>query len=139
MTRLRWALAPAVVLLLGAATGCGQGAAATAQQTCSESKTDAGLTVTLATTPCPAKGGQSTAAHITIKDTAGAAVTDAAVKVVPDMPSMGMQGSEQPATAAGDGYDSKLVLGMGGDWQVRVLVARGSASPASVQFVLTAN
>lgn len=141
MTRVRWvALAPVAVVLLSAVAGCGQRSAdATgATKTCTDTKTSAGLTVALATTPCPIKGGQSATARITVKDAAGAAVTDATVKLAAYMPAMNMHGGDQTATPNGEGYDSKIVLGMGGDWDVKVIVSRGSASPTDVSFTLTA-
>jgi YtkA-like protein len=141
MTRVRWAaLAPVAVLLVSAVAGCGQRQAGAdgAGKTCTETQSGAGFTIALDYTPCPIRGGQSASAHITVKDSSGAAVTDAAVKVVPDMPSMNMHGGEQDATPNGGGYDSKLVLGMGGDWKVKVVVTRGSAAPAEVTYTLTA-
>jgi hypothetical protein len=58
--------------------------------------------------------------------------------VVPDMPSMNMHSDAQDATPNGGGYDSKLVLGMGGEWMVKVVVTRGSAAPTEVTYTLTA-
>jgi hypothetical protein len=141
MTRVRWAaLAPAAVLLLGAVAGCAErpaGADGTGK-TCTETKDSGGLTVALDYTPCPIKGGQSASGHITVKDSSGAVVKDATVKVLPEMPSMNMKSGEQDATPNGDGYDSKLVLGMGGEWAIKVVVTRGSAAPAEVTYTLSA-
>ncbi|HWO63752.1 MAG TPA: FixH family protein [Umezawaea sp.] len=137
MTRVRWA---ALVLLLGAVAGCAerQAGADGAGKTCTETKDSGGLTVVLAYTPCPIKGGQSASGHITVKDSSGAVVKDATVKLAPEMPSMNMHSGEQTATPNGDGYDSKIVLGMGGDWSVKVVVTRGSAAPAEVSYTLSA-
>lgn len=137
MTRARTAaLVPAAALLVAALAGCGQSAAGQEPtKTCTDSKTSSGLTITLAT-PCPIRGGESATAHITVKDASGAAVKGATVKLTTDMPAMNMHGGDQAATASGDGYDSKIVLGMGGDWNVTVQVS--GASSASAQFTLAA-
>ncbi|MEV6603138.1 FixH family protein [Kutzneria sp. NPDC051319] len=141
MTRARWAaLAPAAAVLVAALTGCGQSAASQngANTTCTDSKSNGGVTIVLATTPCPIKGGESANAHITVKDSGGKAVTNATVKVTTEMPAMNMRGGDQNASPSGDGYDTKVVLGMGGDWNVTVQVSGGSVSSASAQFTLSA-
>ncbi|MGW4213690.1 FixH family protein [Lentzea sp. NPDC004789] len=140
MTRTRVASLVTVVAALAVATaGCGarQADAGAPTQTCTDTKTGSGLTIDL-TTPCPIRGGRSADARITVKDEKGQKVTDATVKVTPDMPAMNMHSGEQNATLNGDGYDAKLVLGMGGDWTVKVVVTRGSGSPADVSFTLNA-
>jgi hypothetical protein len=145
MTRM-WAAAVsgAATIMLGAAlSACGPSAAEQAnsggnQAKCTDSKTGGGLTIVLETSPCPVKGGASTSAHIVVKDSSGTPVKDATVQIATDMASMGMHGGDHKAEAAGDGYDAKIVLGMGGDWQVRVQVARGTTPAADVQFTVQA-
>lgn len=139
MTRARTAaLVPAAALLVAVLAGCGQSAASQdGTKTCTDSKTDSGLTIVLATS-CPIRGGESANAHITVKDAKGAALKGVTVKLTTDMPVMNMHGGEQTATANGDGYDSKIVLGMGGDWNVTVKVSGGSTASASAQFTLSA-
>lgn len=141
MTRARpAALAPVAAVLLAVLAGCGQSVATQdgAKTTCTDSKSSGDVTIALATTPCPIRGGESASAHITVKDKSGTTVKNATVKLVSDMPAMNMHGGEQTATAGGDGYDSKIVLGMGGDWNVTVQVNGGSVPATSVQFTLSA-
>ncbi|MET0134682.1 MAG: FixH family protein [Kibdelosporangium sp.] len=140
MTRARWAaLAPLTAVLVAVVTGCGQSSAGSEDTTsCTDTKTESGMTIALTTSPCPIRGGKSANARVTVKDTAGAVVKDAAVKVVTDMPSMNMHGGDQAAAPNGDGYETKLVLGMGGDWDVKVEVSRGSSPPAAVIFQINA-
>jgi hypothetical protein len=140
MTRARWTvLAPMSVVLVAALAGCGRSAAGNGETTsCTDTKTESGLTVDLTTTPCPIKGGQSATAKIAIKDSSGAAVKDASVKLITDMPSMNMHGGDQDVPPSGDGYETKVVLGMGGDWQIKVQVTRGSSAPTTATFQLNA-
>jgi hypothetical protein len=139
MTRARTAaLVPAAALLVAVLAGCGQSAASQdGTKTCTDSKSAGGMTIVLAT-PCPIRGGESANAHITVKDSSGAALKNVTVKLVTDMPAMNMHGGDQTATPSGDGYDSKIVLGMGGDWNVTVQVSAGSAGSTSAQFTLSA-
>jgi hypothetical protein len=127
-----------LVLIAGLA-GCGRSSAGSQDTTsCTDTKTESGLTVALTTTPCPIRGGSSATAKIAIKDSSGTAVKDAAVKMITDMPSMNMHGGDQDVPASGDGYETKVVLGMGGDWQIKVQVTRGSAAPTTATFQLNA-
>ncbi|WP_405150424.1 FixH family protein [Sphaerisporangium sp. NBC_01403] len=126
----------ATIVLAATVAGCAQSRAddTTSPAACLTQKQSAGLTVQFTTSPCPAQGGTATTAQVTIKDSAGALVQDAAVKVNYDMPSMNMHGGEQSATRNGDAYESRLVLGMSGVWVVNVQVSRGSGAPAAVRF-----
>ncbi|MCX5316122.1 FixH family protein [Streptomyces sp. NBC_00154] len=124
-------------------TGCSQKADTSANSgssggTCHDTKTDAGLKVTLTASPCPLQGGKTGTATITVKDAGGNAVDGAKVQINPEMPAMKMKGGDQTATAKGDGYEAKLVLGMPGDWKVAVHVTPSSGKTSSTQFVLTA-
>ncbi|GAA3017017.1 FixH family protein [Streptosporangium longisporum] len=122
--------------------GCAQSRAAgttgttgtTSSADCQTQQQNAGLTVQFTTVPCPAKGGTATTARFTVKDSAGAVVPDATVKVDYDMPSMDMRGAPQTATRKGDAYESTLVLGMSGHWAVTVQISRPSGPPAAVRF-----
>jgi len=138
MTRVRWAALAPLAVVLAAAAGCGRSSAGGEATSCTDSKTGSGVTVALTTTPCPPKGGLAAKAHITVKDSAGTAVKDATVKVTTDMPAMNMHGGDLKADPNGDGYETNIVLGMGGDWDVKVDVQRPSATPAAVTFTLTA-
>jgi hypothetical protein len=139
MTRTRVASLVAVAALAVVTTGCGtrQADAGAPTETCTETKTGSGLSIDL-TTPCPLRGGKSADARITVKNEKGEKVTNATVKLTPDMPAMNMHSGEQSATPNGDGYDAKLVLGMGGEWVVKVVVTPSSGSPADVSFTLNA-
>lgn len=123
-------------------TGCGTPASSAGgssggtplDASCRGTKTEAGLEVTLAISPCPAKGGGAAgSATITVKDAAGKAVEGAKVEINPEMPNMKMKGGNQSASAKGDGYEAKLVLGMPGDWLISVVVtpAAGKATTAA--------
>ncbi|WP_381560122.1 FixH family protein [Streptomyces eurythermus] len=102
---------------------------------CRGTKTEAGLEITLAVSPCPAKGGGAAAtASITVKDTAGKAVRGAKVEINPEMPDMKMKGGNQSAEPKGDGYEAKLVLGMPGDWLVSVVVTPASGKATTAAF-----
>ncbi|MFD9701528.1 FixH family protein [Lentzea sp. NPDC059081] len=139
MTRTRVASLVAVAALAAVTTGCGArpADAGAPTETCTETKTGSGLSIDL-TTPCPLRGGKSADARITVKNDKGEKITNATVKLTPDMPSMNMHSGEQNATPNGDGYDAKLVLGMGGEWIVKVQVTPSSGSPADVSFTLNA-
>jgi hypothetical protein len=140
MSRVRWTvLAPMSLVLIAGLAGCGRSSAGSQDTTsCTDTKTESGLTVALTTTPCPIKGGQSATAKIAIKDSSGNAVKDAAVKMITDMPSMNMHGGDQDVPTSGDGYETKVVLGMGGDWQIKVEVIRGSSAPTTTTFQVNA-
>ncbi|WP_433381280.1 FixH family protein [Streptosporangium sp. CA-115845] len=135
---LRTVAAAAIAIVTAA--GCTQSRADDTRSPaeCLTQQQNAGLTVQLTTDPCPAKGGTATTAQFTIKDSAGAVVQDAEVKVNYDMPSMNMRGGQQTATRKGDAYESKLVLGMSGYWVLNVQVSHGSNPPAAVRFNIRA-
>ncbi|GAA3828605.1 hypothetical protein GCM10022226_56790 [Sphaerisporangium flaviroseum] len=128
--------AAATMTVAAALAGCGSSSAESGRSpaACMIQKQGGGLTVQFTTNPCPAKGGTAATAQFTIKDSAGVVVQDAAVKVNYDMPSMNMRGGQQQATLKGDAYESKLVLGMSGQWVVSVQVSRASSAPATVRF-----
>lgn len=116
-----------------ASTGGGKGTGLGAD--CSATKSDAGREITFKVSPCPVKGGGSAGtATITVKDTAGKAVTGAKVEITPEMPNMKMKSGKQSARAGGDGYEAKLVLGMPGDWRVGVTVTPASGKASAVAF-----
>ncbi|MFD4691571.1 FixH family protein [Streptomyces sp. NPDC058463] len=124
-------------------TGCSSTSPATAgtgggtdlDASCSGTKTDAGLEVTITVSPCPAKGGgAASTAAITVKDAAGKTVEGAKVEINPEMPNMKMKGGNQSASAKGDSYEAKLVLGMPGDWKVAVVVTPTSGQASSTAF-----
>ncbi|GAA2770714.1 FixH family protein [Streptomyces showdoensis] len=137
-------VALAGVVLMAGMTGCSPSSAAAGGGTgsgtkldagCTGTRTEAGLEVTLEVSPCPAKGGGAAGtATITVKDAAGKAVEGAKVEINPEMPNMKMKGGNQSATANGDAYEAKLVLGMPGDWLVTVVVTPASGTAASAAF-----
>ncbi|MEU5364021.1 FixH family protein [Streptomyces sp. NPDC005925] len=124
-------------------TGCSTTSSATAgsadgtdlNASCTGTKTDAGLKITLKLRPCPVKGGGAAGtATITVRDSAGKTVHDAKVDINSEMPNMKMKGGDQSAGLKGDGYQAKLVLGMPGDWLVRVAVTPASGKASSAEF-----
>lgn len=136
-------VALAGVVLMSGITGCGPASSAAAgssggtklDASCSGTTTEAGLEVTLKVSPCPAKGGGAAGtATITVKDAAGKAVQGAKVEINPEMPNMKMKGGNQAATADGEAYEAKLVLGMPGDWLVTVVVTPASGKETSTAF-----
>ncbi|MEU4408118.1 FixH family protein [Streptosporangium sp. NPDC023963] len=137
--RPRRAVAAAAIAIVTMA-GCAQSRADDTRSPaeCLTQQQNAGLTVQFTTNPCPAKGGTATTAQFTVKDSAGALVPDATVKVDYDMPSMNMGGAQQTATRKGDGYEAKLVLGMSGYWAINVQIGHGSGPPAAVRFNIRA-
>ncbi|WP_066369431.1 FixH family protein [Herbidospora mongoliensis] len=132
--------AAATILVIGALAGCGQSAAqdVASSADCLNQQQNAGLTVQISVRPCPAKGGTATTAQFTIKDSTGAAIKDAAVKINYGMPSMNMDGGQQTATLKGEAYESKLILGMPGYWVLNVQVSHSSGPPAAVLFNIRA-
>ncbi|WP_082801630.1 FixH family protein [Herbidospora cretacea] len=140
MNRSLARIVAATLLVIGALAGCGQGSAqnVASSEDCLNQQQNAGLTVQISLRPCPAKGGTAATAQFTIKDSTGATVKDAAIKVNYGMPSMDMDGGQQTATLNGEAYESKLVLGMSGNWVLNVQVSRGSGPPAAVLFNIRA-
>ncbi|MEV8031476.1 FixH family protein [Streptomyces sp. NPDC086182] len=138
----RSALLAAAALAAAVLSGCGTNTAADPGSAggagCNSTRTTAGLKITLTATPCPLHGGRTGTATITVKDSAGKAVDGAKVEVSPEMASMKMKGGDQRADAKGDGYQTKLVLGMPGDWKITVHVTPSSGQKASAEFALTA-
>ncbi|MER5763417.1 FixH family protein [Streptomyces sp. NPDC002082] len=140
---VRLAAVTGAVLAAVLTSGCGPSKPAAPAATgphdldasCRSTKTDAGMEVTLAVSPCPAKGGGSAGkASVTVKDAAGKAVEGAKVEVNSEMPNMKMKGGKQSASAKGDGYESKLVLGMPGDWRISVVVTPASGQASTTVF-----
>ncbi|MFF3000736.1 FixH family protein [Streptomyces sp. NPDC057950] len=128
----------AAAVLSGCSNGTAAGSASAGGASCNSTKSSAGMKITLAATPCPLQGGKTGTATITVKDSAGKAVDGAKVEVNPEMPSMKMKGGDQTADATAGGYQTKIVLGMPGDWKVTVHVTPSSGQKATAQFDLTA-
>lgn len=83
--------------------------------------------VTLALTPYPPVSFQQTTFDIAITDEKGNAVSDAKVSLDLTMPSMWMPSNKPLAQALGSGkYQAIGRFTMRGDWQIAVIVERGS-------------
>ncbi|WP_299532065.1 FixH family protein [uncultured Streptomyces sp.] len=140
---VRLAAVTSAALAAALVTGCSTTTPASAgtsggtdlDASCRATKSDNGLEITFAVSPCPAKGGGAAGtATITVKDAAGKAVEGAKVEINPEMPNMKMKGGNQSARAKGDGYEAKLVLGMPGDWHLTVVVTPASGKASTTAF-----
>lgn len=139
MTRVRWALVLLSLTVVAALSGCQRSAAGGEDESsCTDTKAESGLTVDLTTTPCRPQGGQTATVRLSIEDKDGAVVKNASVKLTTAMPSMNMQGDGQTLTATGDQYEGKIVLGMGGAWEMTFEVTPEGAQPTTVAFNIIA-
>jgi len=127
----------AVVLAGSLVAGCGSsesrrfaGGTGQGQVIPAGNSTD-GLTITFASDPDPLSAGDNSL-EVTVKQSDGAPVTDATVRMVfsmPAMPSMNMPAMRSDALLqhAADGrYRGTGQLPMGGTWNVAMTVARGA-------------
>ncbi|MCI0478754.1 MAG: FixH family protein [Anaerolineales bacterium] len=88
---------------------------------------DGNWNVTLTLTPYPPVSFQQTTFDIAITDEKGNAVSDAKVSLDLTMPSMWMPSNKPPAQALSSGkYQAIGRFTMRGDWQIAVIVERGS-------------
>lgn len=100
------------------------------------------LQIELRTDPSPPRAGRNSLT-VTVSDSAGKPVADAAVKVVffmPAMPAMGMAAvrSEALLRSAGAGsYQGEIAVPTPGTWQVSVTVEKGGAVLGSRQLTLS--
>ncbi len=96
-----------------------------------------GLTLTLATTPEPAKKGENVV-RLTVRVN-GAPVTDATVSVAYTMAMPGMEVETVPAIHIQAGiYEATLDLAMKGGWTIDAIVTRPNAKPAQARFTVQA-
>jgi Cu(I)/Ag(I) efflux system membrane fusion protein len=96
-----------------------------------------GLTLTLATTPEPAKKGENVV-RLTVRVN-GAPVTDATVSVAYTMAMPGMEVETVPAKHIQDGiYEATVDLAMKGGWTIDAIVTRPNAKPAQARFTVQA-
>lgn len=138
MTRTRVGAVAAALAMTTMVVGCATAKTPPVAATvCTDTQSGAGIVVALTSSPCPVVGGMTGSAQISVKDSSGTPIKDATVKVKYDMSSMSMHGSVD-AAASGEGYQARLLLSMGGTWDVTVEVTRGSAAPTDVHFSVTA-
>jgi hypothetical protein len=79
------------------------------------------LTLTWTTTPATPVVGQETTATVTVRDTAGQLVDNAALQIEAHMSHPGMAPVIEPAQAKGRGvYVARVRFTMAGDWDVLV-------------------
>ncbi len=85
------------------------------------------LNITIALTPYPPVSFQTGTFDVTLKDTAGKAVTDAQISLDLTMPGMWMPPSKPDAKHLGDGkYQASARWTMRGLWRIETIITRGS-------------
>ncbi|MFZ5863811.1 MAG: efflux RND transporter periplasmic adaptor subunit [Nitrospirota bacterium] len=100
-------------------------------------QTTGGLTLTLETTPTPAKKGENMV-RLTVRAN-NSPVTDASVTVAYTMTMPGMEVETVPAKHTGDGvYEATVDLAMKGAWAIDVSVTRPNAKPVTARFTVQA-
>jgi Cu(I)/Ag(I) efflux system membrane fusion protein len=104
----------------------------------SRERTAGGLTVMLLTEPATPRIGDNVI-RLIVKDAGGKSVSNATVQLTYTMPMPGMMPATVPMKLGKDGaYEAKVNLGMGGQWDLMVMVQRTGQAEVKETFSVTA-
>ena len=134
---LRRVLILGAVLLGAVACGPAAGASGGGGGSCEQQQLAGDVTVTLTSSPCPARAGRETLS-VRVLDAQGNPVPARRVTLRYQMNGMDMPGLPKNVSTSGSGdtYRATLPLGMSGPWGIAVTVERDAGSPVTTVFVV---